>query len=197
MDAVVPARIVERLCFFAIRASLRLWRLVSGGNTTDTARQHHANLRLRYRASRSIAKAINPAQRRPPPRQSPVARTRFKTLIYLKRFGVEACGALVSTSKFLAQKTKPTTWAERLRDVRPYSLSSVGAERERPNSLRSRSANLPRPLMVGAFSVPLHFFGQPAKCDAAHTSFRLAPLTSGMATLARQGGHHGTKTRTS
>jgi hypothetical protein len=28
MDAVVPARIVERLCFYAIRASLRLWCLV-------------------------------------------------------------------------------------------------------------------------------------------------------------------------
>src|SRR5215475_14996631 len=28
----------------------------------------------------------------PPPRQSPVARTRFKTLIYLKGFGVGACG---------------------------------------------------------------------------------------------------------
>src|SRR5262249_38633921 len=37
-------------------------------------------------------KAINPAQRRPPPRQSPTARARFKTLIYLKGFGVGACG---------------------------------------------------------------------------------------------------------
>src|SRR6516225_7893313 len=26
------------------------------------------------------------------------------------------------------------------------------------------------------------FFGQPAKCEVAHTSFRLAPLKSGMAT---------------
>src|SRR5262250_2802085 len=26
------------------------------------------------------------------------------------------------------------------------------------------------------------FFGQPAKCEVAHTSFHLAPLTSGMAT---------------
>ena len=32
-----------------------------------------------------------------------------------------------------------------IRTVRPYSLSSIGAEREGPNSLRSRSANLPRP----------------------------------------------------
>ena len=41
-----------------------------------------------------------------PPRQWPVARTRFKTLIYLKGFGAGACGALVSTSKFLAQMNK-------------------------------------------------------------------------------------------
>src|SRR5262249_45397352 len=31
---------------------------------------------------------------------------RFKTLIYLKGFGVGACGAMVSTSKFLAQMNK-------------------------------------------------------------------------------------------
>jgi len=42
----------------------------------------------------------------PPRRGSPVARTRFKTLIYLKGFGVGACGALVSTSKVLAQMNK-------------------------------------------------------------------------------------------
>src|SRR5262249_17946050 len=39
-------------------------------------------------------------------RRSPVARTRFKVLIYLKHFGAGACGALVSTSKFLAQMNK-------------------------------------------------------------------------------------------
>jgi hypothetical protein len=38
--------------------------------------------------------------------------------------------------------------------VRPYSLSSVDAEREGPNSLRSRSANCPGLLMVGAFFPP-------------------------------------------
>src|SRR6516165_4398258 len=42
------------------------------------------------------------------------------------------------------------------------------------------------------------FFGQPAKCEVAHTSFRLAPLKSGMATsIWRQEGTHGTKTRSS
>src|SRR5262249_40226839 len=59
--------------------------------------------------------------------------------------------------------------------------------------------NLPRPLMVGAFLRPQRgpdpiianskspcFFGQPPKCDVAHTSFRLAPLTSGMATSIRR-----------
>jgi hypothetical protein len=38
-------------------------------------------------------------------RGSPVARTRFKTLIYLKGFGVGACGALLSTNKCLARRT--------------------------------------------------------------------------------------------
>src|SRR5262249_41433382 len=37
---------------------------------------------------------------------SPVVRTRFKALIYLKCLGVGACGALVSTSKSLAQTDK-------------------------------------------------------------------------------------------
>src|SRR5262249_6086082 len=37
---------------------------------------------------------------------SPVVCTRFKALIYLKRFGAGACGALASTSKSLAQTDK-------------------------------------------------------------------------------------------
>jgi len=41
-----------------------------------------------------------------PRRGSPVARTRFKTLIYLKGFGAGACGAVASTSKVLAQMNK-------------------------------------------------------------------------------------------
>src|SRR5215831_12883443 len=36
-----------------------------------------------------------------------------------------------------------------------------------------------------------------SKCEVAHTSFRLAPLKSGMATIWRQEGHHGTNTRSS
>jgi hypothetical protein len=42
----------------------------------------------------------------------------------------------------------------------------------------------------------LAFFGQPPKCEVAHTSFRLAPPKSDLATsiLARQEGTHGTKT---
>src|SRR5262252_3699943 len=71
--------------------------------------------------------------------------------------------------------------------------------------------NLPRPLMVGAFLRPnmqiiasamgsfghLAFFGQPPKCEVAHTSSRLAPLKSGMATsIWRQEGTHGTETKT-
>src|SRR6516165_6234121 len=45
-------------------------------------------------------------QSRPHCRRSPVAPARFKTLIYLKGFGAGACGALVSTSKVLAQMNK-------------------------------------------------------------------------------------------
>ena len=51
-----------------------------------------------------------------------------------------------------------------------------------------RSANLLQPKVeAGAFSSqtwpgPLAFFGQPAKCEVAHTSFRLAPPKSDMAT---------------
>src|SRR5262245_24315838 len=37
---------------------------------------------------------------------SPVARTKFKTLIHLKGFGAGACGALASTNKSLAQMNK-------------------------------------------------------------------------------------------
>src|SRR5262249_54344800 len=45
-------------------------------------------------------------QSRPHRRRSPVARTRFKTLIYLKRFGAGAWGALASMSKSLAQMSE-------------------------------------------------------------------------------------------
>ena len=45
-------------------------------------------------------------QSRPHCRRSLTARARFKTLIYLKGFDAGACGALVSTSKFLAQMNK-------------------------------------------------------------------------------------------
>ena len=69
------------------------------------------------------------------------ARTRFKTLIYLKRFGAGACGALVSTSKFLAQMNK-TQDVVRATEGMFGPTVSVDAEREGPNSLRSRSALL-------------------------------------------------------
>src|SRR5262249_3254785 len=90
------------------------------------------------------AKAINPAPRRPPPRQSPVARTRFKTLIYLKGFGVRACRASISTSKFLAQlnKTQDVGRATKRRSALQSLLSWCRAGR--PNSLRTR---------LGPFSV--------------------------------------------
>ena len=45
-------------------------------------------------------------------RGSPVARTRFKVLIYLKRFGAGAC--LASTNKSLALKNKSPAGSERL-----------------------------------------------------------------------------------
>src|SRR6516162_3156861 len=42
-----------------------------------------------------------------PRRRSPVARTRFKPLIYLNGFGAGACGGLASKSKYLVQMNKP------------------------------------------------------------------------------------------
>ena len=47
------------------------------------------------------------------------------------------------------------------------------------------------------FLATLHFFEPPPKCEVAHTSSRLAPLKSGMATsIWRQEGTHGTETKT-
>src|SRR5215831_7131419 len=67
--------------------------------------------------------------------------------------------------------------------VSPQLVQSGRAELD----VSFRSANLPQPSMAGAFSAPtwpgpLAFFGQPPKCDVAHTSFRLAPPKSDMAT---------------
>jgi len=46
-----------------------------------------------------------------------------------------------------------------------------------------RSANLLQPKVeAGAFFRSLVFFGQPPKCDVAHTSLPLAPPKSDMAT---------------
>src|SRR5262245_52338241 len=50
-------------------------------------------------AIRQPSRGFQTSQSRPH-RVSRLVRTRFKTLIYLKGFGVGACGALVSTSKF-------------------------------------------------------------------------------------------------
>src|SRR5262245_56869427 len=57
---------------------------------------------------------------------------------------------------------------------------------------------LPQPKVeAGAFLRSVAFFGQPPKCEVAHTSSRLAPLKSGMATsIWRQEGTHGTETKT-
>ena len=57
-------------------------------------------------AIRQPSRGFRTSQSRPNCHRSPVARTRFKVLIYLKRFGAGACGALVSTSKVLAQMNK-------------------------------------------------------------------------------------------
>jgi hypothetical protein len=80
-------------------------------------------------------------------------RTRFKVLIYLKRFDAGACGALVSTSKFLAQmnKTQDVGRATKNRSA----LQSLQLVQSGKGRIASDPAllNLPRPLMVGAFSV--------------------------------------------
>jgi len=45
-------------------------------------------------AIRQPRRGVRHLQSRPHRRRSPVARTRFKTLIYLSRFGAGACGGL-------------------------------------------------------------------------------------------------------
>src|SRR5215813_10924608 len=50
-----------------------------------------------------------------------------------------------------------------------HSAQRDAAGRKGPNSTSSRSANLPRPLMVGAFSSPWGLLA------VAHTSFRFSP----------------------
>src|SRR5262249_58950835 len=48
------------------------------------------------------------------------------------------------------------------------------------------------------FLATLHFFGQPPKCEVAHTSLPIRPSRSGLApSIWRQEGTDGTKTRTS
>src|SRR5262249_53884474 len=70
---------------------------------------------------------------------------RFKVLIYLKRFGAPGCGALVSTSKFLAQMTKPRTWPSDQEAFGPtVSPQLVQSGKGRIASDRAL-LNLPRP----------------------------------------------------
>ena len=74
---------------------------------TPIQRSSNASLFARVQAVKIIRHtACRHLRSRPHRRGSPVARTRFKTLIYLKGFGVGTCGALVSTSKVLAQMNK-------------------------------------------------------------------------------------------
>src|SRR5262249_43961093 len=98
--------------------------------------------------------AFRHLQSRPHRRRSPAERTRFKVLIYLKRFGAGACGALVSTSKVLAQMNKT-------QDVgRATEGCSALQSRQLVQSEKGRIAsdpallNLPRPpTRLGPFSV--------------------------------------------
>src|SRR5215813_9781878 len=106
----------------------------------------------------------------------------------------------------------PGRGAKRPRSIRLNAMQQGGKGRI---LLRAVLPTCPGRPTAGAFSVPdmtrtqmianstgffghVAFFGQPAKCEIAHTSFRLAPLKSGMTTsIWRQEGTHGTKTRTS
>src|SRR5262249_14499673 len=81
---------------------------------------------------------------------SPVERTRFKTLIYLKGFGVGACGALVSTSKVLAQMN-PGRGAKRPRSIRLYAMQQGGKGRI---LLRSALPTCPGLQWLGPFPPP-------------------------------------------
>src|SRR5262249_37592687 len=112
---------------------------------------------LRHTASRTSSEP-------PYHRRSPVARTRFKTLIYLKGFGVGALwGVGFNEQSFGADEPrtggKATKKQSALRDA---------AGRKGPNSTSIRSANLPRPSMAGAFSTARHGrppLGAPNRCD--------------------------------
>src|SRR5215831_841934 len=59
--------------------------------------------------------------------------------------------------------------------------SPTGPDAERPSRQARRARAVPH-LSARKATGHLAFFGQPAKCEVAHTSFRLAPLKSGMAT---------------
>src|SRR5215475_9193364 len=93
------------------------------------------------------------ASSEPPHRhRSPGACTRFKVLIYLKRFAAPGCGALVSTSKVLGQMNKT-------QDVGRATEGCSALQSLLVQSGKGRIAsdpallNLPRPLMAGAFFV--------------------------------------------
>jgi hypothetical protein len=57
-----------------------------------------------------------------------------------------------------------------------HSAQRDAAGRKEPNSTSSRSANLPRPLMVGAFSVHVPLVYEKAVQDFTETARQLARL---------------------
>src|SRR5499433_1021304 len=115
---------------------------------TPIQRGSNASLLHRVQAVKIIRHtACRHLQSRPHRRQSSVARTRFKTLIYLKGFGVGAWGRLgFNEQSFGADE--PRTGGK---PTKKHSAPRDAAGRKGPNSTSIRSANLPRPSMAGAF----------------------------------------------
>src|SRR5262249_54299121 len=98
---------------------------------------------IRHTASRHL-------QSRPHRRQSSVARTRFKTLIYLKGFGVGAWGRLgFNEQSFGADE--PRTGATRPRSIRLHAMQQGGKGRI---LLRSALPTCPGLQWLGPFPPP-------------------------------------------
>jgi len=94
-------------------------------------------------------------QSRPYHRRSPGARTRFKTLIYLKGFGAGACGAIGPNEQIFGADEQVPNRGQCDKEVLGSTVSPQ-LVRSGKGRIASDPAllNLPRPLMVGAFSVP-------------------------------------------
>src|SRR5262249_43092074 len=127
----------------------------------------------------------------PPPRSVACCAHQVQSFDLSQTFWCRAVGAMALKSKFLTEMNKTQDVGKATQ--KSSALTRCRAERAELD-VSLRSANLPRPSTVGAFLSPtwpgpLAFFGQPPKCEVAHTSFRLAPLKSGRHLSGARRGH--------